>query len=212
VAASVDCVGRRLALLSLLLTFTAAGCGGDDKPAPVATPSGTQRTDVVQWSPFDGDGKLQSSFETQELGNGECVGRSLTIGSPGYRCKAGRWVLDPCWRSGEGVVCAGFPWDTTLSTIRVPEAKFPAHARDVDQAQPWAVELADGHRCRILQSSHATVELRGRPLPVEYDCDGGLVLLRNLTRGRVWRVATARWNHGRYAVDPGAGVRRAYFG
>jgi hypothetical protein len=205
-------VGRRLALLSLLLTFALAACGGDDKPPPAATSSETQRTEVVHWSPFDGDGKLESSFETQPLGNGECIGRSLTIGSPGYRCKAGRWVLDPCWRNGDGVVCAGFPWDTVLSTIRVPKATFPADAGLVDQAQPWAIELADGHRCRILQSSHVTVELRGRPLDVEYDCDGGLVLLRNLKRGAVWKVATARWNHGRYAVDPSADVRRAYFG
>lgn len=205
-------MGRRLALLPLLLTFTIAACGGDDKPASEATPSGTQRTDVIHWSPFDGDGTLESSFQTQELGNGECVGGSLTIGSPGYRCKAGRWVLDPCWRNGDGVVCAGFPWDTVLSTIRVPMAKFPTHVRDVEQAQPWAIVLADGHRCRILQSSHVTVNLGGRPLHVDYDCDGGLVLLRNLTRGEVWKVATAKWNHGRYSVDPSADVRRAYFG
>jgi hypothetical protein len=205
-------VGRRLALLSIVLAVALAACGGDDRPTAQATPSSTERTEVVHWSPFDGDGKLESRFETQRLGNGECVGRSLTIGSPGYRCKAGRWVLDPCWRSDDGVACAGFPWDTVLSRIRVPKGKFPAHARQVDQTQPWAVELADGHRCRILQSSHATVELRGRPLHVEYDCDGGLVLLRNLTRGEVWKVATAKWNHGRYAVDPSADVRRAYFG
>ena len=205
-------MGRRLALLSLLLTFAVAACGGDDKPTPQATPSGTQSTDVVHWSPFAGDGKLESSFETQTLGNGECVGRSLTIGSPGYRCKAGRWVLDPCWKSGNGVVCAGFPWDTVLSTIRVPKAKFPVHVKEVEQAQPWAIELADGHRCRILQSSHVTVNLRGRPLHTDYDCDGGLVLLRNLTRGEVWKIATAKWDHGRYAVDPSADVRRAYFG
>ena len=205
-------MGRRLALLALLLTFTVAACGGDDKPASKATPSSAQRTDVVHWSPFDGDGSLESSFQTQELGNGECVGRSLTIGSPGYRCKAGRWVLDPCWRNGDGVVCAGFPWDTVLSTIRVPKPKFPTHVRDVEQAQPWAIMLADGHRCRILQSSHVTVNLRGRPLHVDYDCDGGLVLLRNLIRGEVWKVATAKWNHGRYAVDSSADVRRAYFG
>ena len=205
-------MGRRLALLSLLLTITVAACGGDDKPAAEARPSGTQRTEVVHWSPFDGDGTLESSFQTQELGNGECVGRSLTIGSPGYRCKAGRWVLDPCWRNADGVVCAGFPWDTMLSTIRIPKEKFPTHVREVEQAQPWALVLADGHRCRILQSSHVTVSLRGRPLHVDYDCDGGLALLRNLTRGVVWKVATAKWNHGRYAVDPSADVRRVYFG
>jgi hypothetical protein len=201
----------RFAILSLLAALALAACGGGDDSAQEPAPASTQRTDVVRWSPFDGHGKLDSSFETQALGKGECVGRSLTIGSPGYRCKAGRWVLDPCWRSGDGVVCAGFPWDTVLSTIRVPSAKLP-HPRKVEQTQPWAIELADGHRCRVLQSSHVTVNVRGRPLASAYDCDGGLVLLRNLTRGRVWKVATAKWNHRRYAVNPGAAVRRAYFG
>jgi hypothetical protein len=195
----------RIGVLSLLLlTFAIIGCGGDG--------DGALRTDVVHWTPFDGDGKLEASLDVQKLGNGECLGRSLTIGAPGYRCKAGRWVLDPCWRNGDGVACVGFPWDDTVSTIRVPRSKFPARARPAEQTRPWAIELADGHRCRILQSSHVTVKLRGRPLHVDYDCEDGLVLLRNLSRGRVWRVATARWDHGRYAVDPGAIVRRAYFG
>jgi hypothetical protein len=203
----------RIAALALLLLFAVAGCGGDDEGSATTAAGGTAgRTEVVHWSPLDGDGKVDSSFETQTLGNGECIGRSLTIGSPGLRCKAGRWVLDPCWKSGEGVVCAGFPWDTELSAIRVPAAKFPAAVRSGKQTQPWAIELADGLRCRILQSSHVTVKLRGRPLAVEYDCDRGFVLLRNLTRGRVWKVATAKWDHGRYAVNPAAVVRRAYFG
>jgi hypothetical protein len=203
----------RIAALALLLLLVVAACGGDDDGTLKSDAGATEgRTEVVHWSPFDGDGKLESSFETQTLGNGECVGRSLTIGSPGLRCKTGRWVLDPCWKNGDGVVCAGFPWDTELSTIRVPASKFPAAARSGKQTQPWAIELSDGLRCRILQSSHVTVELRGRPLDVEYDCDDGFVLLRNLTRGRVWKVATAKWDHGRYAVNPGAVVRRAYFG
>jgi hypothetical protein len=205
----------RVALLSLLLAFAVVGCGGGDDNGSDGSGRGTSgavRTEVVHWSPFDGDGKLESSFQVQELGSGECIARSVTIGSPGYRCKAGRWVLDPCWRDGDGVVCAGFPWDTVLSTIRVPPSKFPAVAHEVTTTRPWAIELTDGRRCRVLQSSHVTVKLRGRPLPVDYDCDGGLVLLRNLSRGRVWKVATAKWDHGKYAVDPGASVRRAYFG
>jgi hypothetical protein len=194
----------RIGVLSLLLAFAVIGCGGGD---------GALRTDVVHWTPFDGDGKLESSLDVQELGNGECLGRSLTIGAPGYRCKAGRWVLDPCWRNGDGVACVGFPWDDTVSTIRVPGSWLDAHPTDAGTpARPWAIELADGRRCRLLQSSHVTVKLRGRPLHVDYDCDDGLVLLRNLSRGRVWTVATAKWDHGRYAVDPGAIVRRAYFG
>jgi hypothetical protein len=203
----------RIALLSVVLGLLVVGCGGGNGSGSESGDTGEAaagRTEVVHWSPFDGDGKLESRFDTEGLGNGECLSGSLTIGSPGYRCKAGRWVLDPCWRSGEGVVCAGFPWDTELSTIRVPPSKFPA--AKVKTTRPWAIELANGHRCRVLQSSHVTVQLEGKPLHVDYDCDGGLVLLRDLTRGKVWTVATAKWNHGRYAVSPGVVVRRAYFG
>jgi hypothetical protein len=194
----------RIAVLVVFLTVAVAACGGDE---------GELRTDVVHWSPLTQDRTVKSSLDIQKLGNGECIGRSLTIGHLGYRCKAGRWVLDPCWRSGDGVACVGFPWDDSVSTIRVRGSWFDDHptARN-SSARPWAIELADGHRCRILQSSHVTVRLRGRPLAVQYDCDAGLVLLRNLTRGRVWKVATARWDHGRYAVTAGAAVQRAYFG
>jgi hypothetical protein len=204
----------RIGVLALVLAFALAACSGDggDAAQTDTAEGGTARTEVVHWSPFDADGKVDSTLDTRTLGNGECTGRSLTIASPGLRCKAGRWVLDPCWRNSGGVVCAGFPWDTELSTIRVPPSKFPAVNIEAETTRPWAIELADGHRCRILQSSHVTVKVHGRPLHVDYDCDDGLVLLRNLTRGRVWRVATAKWNHGRYAVHPGATVRRAYCG
>ena len=196
-------MGRPVALVSLLLVLAVVGCGGDE----------SLHTEVVHWSPFNGDGKLESKLQVSELGNGECLGPSITIGAPGYRCKAGRWVLDPCWRNGEGVACVGFPWDDTVSTIRVPSAWFDAHPpHAVARARPWAIELAGGSRCRVLQSSHTTVELRGRPLHVDYDCDDGLVLLRNLTRGRVWTIASARWDKGHYTVQPGADVRRAYVG
>jgi hypothetical protein len=194
-----------LALLIAVLTFAIAGSSAG---SPL-------QTEIVHWSPFDTSGQIKSSLDVQQLGKGECIGRSLTIGDAGYRCKAGRWVLDPCWRSGDGVACVGFPWDTVVSTIRVPADTFSVGAISqalVNQSLPWAVELADGPRCRVLQSSHSTVTLRGRPLAVAYDCDDGLVLLRNLSRGRVWRVATAKWDHGRYAVDPGVIVRRAFFG
>jgi len=188
-----------LVVLAVLVTLVVAG----------SSPAGSLATEIVRWSPFDAAGDIKSGLEVQQLGQGECLGRSLTIGARGYRCKAGRWVLDPCWRSDDGVVCAGFPWDTVVSTIRVPG--FPRNAHG-EQPQPWAIELADGHRCRVLQSSHANVTLRGRPLAVDYDCDDGLVLLRNLSGGRVWRVAAARWADGRYAVEPDVVVRRAFFG
>jgi hypothetical protein len=192
-----------LALLIALLTFAIAGSSAG---SPL-------QTEVVHWSPLDTSGQVRSSLDVQQLGKGECIGRSLTIGDAGYRCKAGRWVLDPCWRSSDLAVCAGFPWDERVSTIRVPPSTFAVGATDADtQIQPWAIELADGPRCRVLQSSHTTVTLEGRPLPVAYDCDDGLVLLRNLSRGRVWMVATAKWDHGSYAVDPGVVVRRAFFG
>jgi hypothetical protein len=191
-----------LLLLPVLLAFAIAG-------SSAASPL---RTEVVRWSPFDASGRIKPGLDVQQLGKGECVGRSLTVGAPGLRCKAGRWVLDPCWRAGDGVVCAGFPWDETVSTIRVPRSTFSRPASRVEPVRPWAIELAGGNRCRLLQSSHTTVALRGRQVPVEYSCDDGLVLLRSLTRGRVWRVVAARWEDGRYEVLPDTVVRRAYFG
>ena len=84
-----------------------------------------------------------------------------------------------------------------------------------DAYAPWGVELTTGERCRLVQGAHDAVHRRGHTYVVDYGCDKpNLVLLRNLRRGRVWRIGAARYlglNRG-YKLLGFVPIRRAYFG
>jgi hypothetical protein len=189
----------------------------------VAAASG-DRTRVATWSPFAANGTLKRSLRIEPLGRGGCGSGpgSETIGEYGYRCFAKNVVGDPCWRDGprptDLVVCPDSPWAGKAATIRMPHLMLEAgvtFAAPVDAGRdpPWALELASGNRCIVAQGAHDSIVLKdGRRLVVDYFCERShIVLLRNLRRGRVWRIGTARWNGRRYRLLGAAVVRRAVF-
>lgn len=185
----------------------------------------TPPTAVTSWNPFDASGAVKSSLQIEHLGSGNCgtVGPgSEAIGYFGYRCGTKKWIVDPCWRDGpratDLVVCPSSPWDHKVSTIRVPHFMLVAgvtFAPPLDRRRdlPWAIELADGNRCIIAQGAHGTVTDRhGNRITVDYFCErGGIVLLRNLRRGRVWRIGTAKLAGDHYRLMRPVTVRRAIF-
>jgi hypothetical protein len=86
---------------------------------------------------------------------------------------------------------------------------------DAPLDHPWAIELTDGARCVLGQGAHSRVRLRREWLAVDYHCErDDLVLLRNVRRGRVWRVGAARL----VSLDAGykllgdRTIHRAFFG
>jgi len=207
-------VKGRLVALVAILTLAGGSSGG-------AIP---RRTAIATWNPFDATGAVKASLQIKSLGRGGCGAGagSETIGNFGYRCGAGNLLADPCWRDGprptDLVVCTYSPWSRRASTIRVPHLMFDAGVTfaaplDVEHDPPWALEVGDGNRCVIEQGAHSTVTTRnGGRLVVDYYCGrGGLVLLRNLRRGRIWRIGTARWTGRRYRLLGDVVVRRAIF-
>jgi hypothetical protein len=190
----------------------------------VASASATARTtSVVTWNPFDAAGAVKQSLKIKPLGSGGCgnAAGSERIGDFGYRCGAGNLLADPCWGDGPGptnlVICPYSPWARKAATIRVPHFMLAAGVTfaaplDPRRDPPWGLELADGSRCPLTQGAHDSVATKHGRLAVDYYCDPrGIVLLRNLKRGRVWRIGSARWTGRRYQLLGEVDVRRAIF-
>jgi hypothetical protein len=147
---------------------------------------------------------------------------SEVIGDLGYRCTAGNVLADPCWRDGpqqtDLVLCPYSPWDRRAATIHVPHLMLAAgvtFAEPIDPKTfpPWGIETENGTRCLLLQGAHDSVVVKsGRRLVVDYACDRGSVfLLRNLQRGGLWRIGSARWTGHRYRLLGDVTIRRAIF-
>jgi hypothetical protein len=178
--------------------------------APVTPPP----TDVVRWSPFDGDGHVKPTLSVKELGVGRCTDTYTTAGDIAYRCGRGNGLYFPCWRDGPGrtdaVICTGDPWGSRVERLRSPGLlMYPGVTFRDDAYAPWAVELTDGARCRLFQGAHDAIHRGNRTYVIDYYCDrDDLVLLRNIRRGRVWRIGAARG----HKLLGDRTIRRAFFG
>jgi hypothetical protein len=178
------------------------------------------RTEVVRWSPLDATGKVKTSLTVKLAGTGSCVDTYTTAGDIAYRCGRGNSLYFPCWRDGpnptEFVLCTYSPWQSTVWRLRSPRLLLYPGVTYLDDAySPWAIELNNGDRCTLFQGAHSAIRRGGRELVVDYYCDRDhIVLLRNLRRGRVWRIGAARWIDLRvgYELLGDRTIRRAIFG
>jgi hypothetical protein len=215
---------RRTSRLTAIVLVSATTLAAAGLLAVSARSAATaQRTEVVRWSPFDDAGAIKRSLAVETVaavgGCGAVGPGSEAIGDYGYRCGFSNSIVDPCWRDGasrtEYVVCAADPWTSSVERIRVPKLMLRVGVTFAGSPNPlWAIELMNGDRCTIAQGAHATVTGRGTGLVVDYYCKSGIVLLRNLRRGAVWRIGSARFDRsrGRYRLLGDVRVRRAFYG
>jgi hypothetical protein len=182
-----------------------------------ATPA---RTEIIRWSPFNAAGVVKKTLRVRRMGTGRCTDTYTTAGDIAYRCGRGNYLYFPCWRDGpnptEFVLCTGDPWSSSVVRLRSPGLLlYPGVTYLDDPYSPWAVELASGERCRLFQGAHAAIRRGKRTYVVDYYCNrDGLVLLRDLRRGRVWRIGSARFVNLRvgYKLLGDRTIRRAFFG
>jgi hypothetical protein len=204
----------RVAPYALILVLVATGFAAAGGAAPPA------RTQIVHWSPFDAHGAVRKTLRVHSRGTGRCSDTYTTAGDIAYRCEQGHFLLFPCWRDGpnptEFVLCTGTPWASSIERLRSPGLLlYPGITYLDDPYSPWAVELATGERCRLLQGAHDAIPRRTHRYVVDYGCDrGDLVLLRTLRRGRLWRIGAARYVNakGGYKLLGDRIIRRAFFG
>jgi hypothetical protein len=202
-------------LLALILTGVALA-----SVALASAPAKPESTEIVRWSPFDARGFVKKTLRVHPRGTGRCSDTYTTAGDIAYRCDHGHFLLFPCWRDGpnptEFVLCIGTPWTSSVEKLRSPGLLLYPGVTYLDNPySPWAIELAGGERCRLVQGAHDAIHRGTRTYVVDYGCDrDDLVLLRNLRRGRVWRIGAARYINLKrgFKLLGDRVIRRAFFG
>lgn len=195
-------MGSRYAGLLLAVAGVVAGCGSEsaDHDRRVGSDDSI-RTMVVGWQPFAGgpSGRAWTLISLLAARATTCRGCRERIGAArGMRLptRAGASVTLPARR----FVCAADPWDRSLVEISVDR-----EVRDLATGSPaarrrdptWGIELRSGDRCVLATGAHDVLPPSLGGLVVDYICrSGGIVLLRNLRRGRVWRIGVARYRRG----------------
>ena len=188
--------------------------------AVLSAPHTPAPTTVVRWSPLTPGGAVKPALKVRDVGTGSCTDTYTTAGDIAYRCGRRNVLYFPCWREGPNptdfAICADDPWTTSVARIRSPGLLLYPGVTYLDDAYaPWAVELTTGERCRLVQGAHDAIHRGRRTYVVDYGCSKrDLVLLRNLRRGRVWRIGAARYVGLRrgYELLGAVAIRRAYFG
>ena len=161
--------------------------------AEIARPAST---DVRIFTPLVG-AKLATGLTASAPAIGECFAGSLASQgrSDAWRCSAGNLILDPCFESqppgGPLLACASAPWSAQVRLLKLskPVPQAQANRGELQSAQPWAIELADGARCTFLTG--ATTALADMRL--NYGCPGGVDIFGDVDRARpLWRVFERR--------------------
>lgn len=141
--------------------------------------------------------------------SGTCTQQSQLIKrEDAWRCTAENKTYDPCFvmasNSQSEAVCADSPWSdkVTLITITTPLDNKSHQPLDMSRTFPWAIELADGEKCKAIE---ATARYDG--LPVHYRCDRNSELFGHVQRCEgMWKML----QHATNGVET-AKIAKAWF-
>jgi hypothetical protein len=207
----------RLVILASVLAAVLAGVSG------AGAAGSAHRTQIVFWSPFSPSSAIRSSLKVVDSGRAGCPGGpgSNVIGGLAFRCNSDNFLFDPCWPAAAAptnlMVCANSPWSRTLARLHVARGAVVVgvtHARPVDTSTdaPWGILLAGGTRCSLVSGARDRVPGLGVRGDIDYTCRGGLLLLRDLHRGRTWTIPAVRRVGGHYRRLGRKAVAQAVFG
>jgi hypothetical protein len=161
----------RLALISVLAIGVFAGKSGHTL---AQSSSSTAPTQIKIFAPLAPDGTLNSKLQVRSrdtFPDLRCQAGSIATQRPdAWRCGTD----DPCFApaftdpndANPVLTCAVAPWDGTVQilTLQTPlpsvdECKASLHCREpLDlSTNPWAVELANGVRCRVFTGTITSI-------------------------------------------------------
>ncbi|MEU4433385.1 hypothetical protein [Nocardia rhamnosiphila] len=188
-------------------------------------PSDPPPTTVVSLVAVDGSGRPADGFDvsgTAPAGRLDCTNgiSSRSATSPGiYHCGASADAADICWAraSGAELLCADDPWNRELRWYSV-EPRLEPIGKTADP-EPWALELADGRRCRIRVGGAWGGRADG--LVGAYSCTGGAEVVLQPSDARTaidtsaptWHIRLGELGAGSPELPPPTivDVQTAYF-
>jgi putative hemolysin/phosphoserine phosphatase len=154
-------------------------------PPSAADPAAVTATEVITYEPGPPTGEPQE---------GSCWTGSLAVWrEDAWRCMVDNAIYDPCFASGEAVICGASPTTTTDSfaltlTEPLPEPEVPADA----DGHAWQVELPDGVVCEFATGAMGAVgDDRINYFCPSPDPDQTVVILGDLLPGDVWMAKRA---------------------
>lgn len=181
---------RRILRASCLAIILLAGL---QSASAADTASSPTHTSIKLLTPFGPNG-LSIGMAVTEKVSGKCFVVSLASPSrpDAWRCSSGNGLLDPCYQRIMGdekqLACpVGGPWpaNVILLTLNSPLPSEPRKEITRAEVLPWALELANGHRCTLFTS--ATAPVAG--MRINYGCPGGFQVVGEIDRSQpVWRV------------------------
>ena len=144
-----------------LVFCTAAACVAAGTSFATAAPAATVTpTAIVNLSPVTASGALATGYTvTKHLLRGHCETGTISTGN-GYRCFAGKTVLDPCWvtSSKKYVDCLAQPWAYDVVQLKVSKGYSNYGGVQAKADLPWGVQLAGGTRCLRIQGTPAFID------------------------------------------------------
>ncbi|MFI2233397.1 hypothetical protein [Nocardia testacea] len=188
-------------------------------------PDDPPSTTMVTLAAVDASGRPADGFDvsgTAPAGRLDCgnVVSSRSAISPGiYHCGASADAADICWARAGGteLLCADDPWNRELRWYSV-EPRLEPIGKTLDP-EPWALELADGRRCRIRVGGAWGGRADG--LVGAYSCTGGAEVVLQPSDARTaidtsaptWHVRLGELGAGSPELPPPTivDVRTAYF-
>jgi hypothetical protein len=175
------------------------------------------KTEILHWSPFASDGKLNASLSVKNVRSGGCEVGSPKIGAIGYRCGYGNYILNTCWRDGadrtDYAVCVDPPSAHSAIRLRVPQLLLRAgFTYGRASTYPWGIVLDDGSRCLLGVGAHDGAMVNGKRYTVDFSCSNNRYLLRDLRRGKIWKIGEVVYANGHYRRYKDVSIRRVYVG
>jgi hypothetical protein len=160
-------------------------CGVEAPQGQAAASAAVTATQAITYAPGPPTGQPQE---------GKCWTNSLAVWrEDAWRCMVGNAIYDPCFSSGESVICGASPVTSTVSFLLTLTEPLPAPDVPQDTAgHAWLVELADGTVCEYATGATGGVGddrinyFCPSPDPSQY-----VVILGDLQPDTVWMAKRA---------------------
>jgi hypothetical protein len=148
------------------------------------------RTEIKLLTPYGAAGLSMGMAVTAQVSGSCFAGSAASPSRPdAWRCHAGNAIQDPCFQNRMGdpkvLACARDPWSANVVLLTLTSALPTEPRKEMDSTLPWALELANGHRCTMFTG--ATAPIAG--MRINYGCADGFIVVGDIDKTQpVWRV------------------------